>query len=96
MTSRFSDLHDGIFVGLELDWAPAECRATIRRHDGDTVLRWRGVTSVQLTQLNPWGPSASVNSLEQVSDSRYVLELQSGDALQVDATELEMVVGRSP
>jgi len=90
MTQSYSQFHDGTFVSVALDWEAAECTVLIRLHDGVKTLHWRNVTRLALTKTQPWGPSSSVNSLTQYSGRSYVLELQSGDLLEIDADEFEI------
>ena len=90
MTQPYSQLHDGTFVSVALDWDAAQCTVLIRLRDGVKTLLWRNVTRIAVTKTQPWGPASSVNSLTQSSGRSYVLELQSGDLLEIDADELEL------
>jgi hypothetical protein len=86
---RYSHLHDATLLSLAFDWKKSECTVSIKLHARLATLTWRAVTRVSITKEQPWGPSVSVNSLEQVAEHSWVMEIQSGDHLRIDALTLE-------
>jgi len=87
---RYSHLHDGTFLSLAFDWKKSDCTVSIKLHTGLVTLTWRAVTHLSITKEQPWGPSVSVNSLKQLAEHSWVMEIQSGDELRIDARILEL------
>jgi hypothetical protein len=83
-------LHDATLQSIVLDWERKTCRFEIlalpttgafaTRH----VLEFTGVASLVVPHTEGWGPSSSILSCSQSSDSFSVV-MQSGDTIQVVA-----------
>jgi hypothetical protein len=84
-------LHDAVIGRLEVDWEQRVARLDLdlvispNENGRRAVLEWQGVTRVELTRTEEWGPSSSVNSLRREREGEYVVEVQSGDEIRVTA-----------
>ena len=84
-----SDLHDATLQTIKVDWETAllEVRIKTGTNDSDTqVLEAEGLTDFKCPRLLPWGPSHSINSASlqiRLSEQLLVIEMQSGDRLEV-------------
>jgi hypothetical protein len=88
------DLHDATLTSLHVDWGTGDLRITFllcAREPSTFVLRARGLTSLTCPRRFPWGSSASVNHTQvelRADEVRLVVEMQSGDEIEVAAKEL--------
>ena len=79
-------LHDAILRSLQLDFAAGTVTAALEPVEAsELILVFSGVTGVNAPRDQPWGPSASVNTLRQPSPFQYEIEMQSGDVLVIEA-----------
>jgi hypothetical protein len=94
--ATLTSLHDATLLDITIQWVHAKVTFSFRtvpgvRHD----LVVDGVTALQLTRLEPWGPSRSVNQASwrrRGSDMLVDLciEMQSGDLIEVRAREFTL------
>ena len=88
-----ASLHDATLLHIELDWPGGSAAVRFRAVPGvAVVLRASGVLGVSVPRRHPWGPSISVNSAHlsrsQDGTDRLDIEMQSGDAIVVEASNL--------
>ena len=57
---------------------------------GAHELRFLGVSGVTLSHVDGWGSSSSINS-QWVDRGTFVVEVQSGDLVRVEAEAFELV-----
>lgn len=89
-------LHDATLLAITCEWAQA--RVTFSLQTEPSVRRdliVKGVTALRLTRLEPWGPSGSVNLVswsrrEADTLAELSVEMQSGDLIEVRATEFTL------
>ena len=62
----------------------------VGREAVDCAIRWDEVTSVRITRLSQWGESVSVNQQRIESGGAYVLEMQSGDEIRINAAGVRL------
>lgn len=80
-------LHDAVLIAVHLAWESGACVMTIRHTElADCTLTFTGVSNVALSRTQPWGTSQSINSAAQRNKGQYVIEMQSGDCVNVAAT----------
>ncbi len=83
-------LHDAILDGVTVEWSEGTCIVQLRAFFDQTQaaepieLHFTRVSSVCVPRNAPWGESVYVNST-RAEGSRYVLEMQSGDEIEVIA-----------
>ena len=91
LVTTFPDLklHDATLVGVSVSWATREVLAEI---DGQSRLRlrWSGCSRVVIPHEAPWGRSVSINS-HGCDGSRFWIEMQSGDTIEVWASQFDLV-----
>lgn len=98
MMSTFEDLplHDAILHSVHVDWAVATCVFVIsafvepKKEAQPRELVFRGLESLSLPHQEPWGPSVFINRALQPSPGVFQLQMQSGDLVEVMATEVEL------
>ena len=86
-------MHDWTLLGVTYDWAAAQVTINFQAVDGPKALVATSVTDFHVPQLRDWGPSASVNGVEQVAGARSAalrIEMQSGDVIAIEATAFEL------
>jgi hypothetical protein len=94
--SGFSDLplHDGVLQRIEYDWQKRSIRLDISAfiEPGEPAvphnLTFMGVQSLVCPQKDPWGPSMYINK-PRSAPGHFVLEMQSGDEIVVEAAGFE-------
>ena len=90
--SELPTLHDVTLRGVEYDWASSSCNLVIMpgASSAPSVIRLTGVTSLVVPHEEPWGPSVSINTA-QFSAGVLTIEMQSGDEIQIKASQLSYV-----
>jgi len=89
-------LHDAVLDSVRFDWNDKACVITLMaflevgRDAQPCELRFSGVTLLALPCSQPWGPSAHVNGQTQ-TDGNFVIQMQSGDEIQVTARSVQLV-----
>jgi hypothetical protein len=89
-------LHDASLNSIRIDWPERLCVMALLvflRPGADAQeceLRFTGVDNLVVPHRAPWGPSSYVN--EQRREGRvFVIEMQSGDELRIEADRAELV-----
>jgi hypothetical protein len=88
--SQLPTLHDATIKGIRLEWATGRFEVDLQTSERLMRLVFGGVRSVVAPREQPWGPSASVNALRRVGEGRFELEIQSGDVIQIEATDIHI------
>lgn len=84
-------LHDATLVAVHLVWADGTCIMTVRQSLlSDCTLTFTGVSNLILPRTQPWGPSQSINSASQRNKGQYEIEMQSGDLIKIDASNVKL------
>jgi len=79
-------LHDATLSAIHVSYEAARCDLRLNVVGGAAFqLVFEGFSALRFPRQEPWGRSCSVNTGRQVSTEVYEIELQSGDALQVEA-----------
>lgn len=85
------NLHDGTLVSLSVNWADGACIAEVEHGTlGSCVLTFSTVSYLTLPRKQSWGRSVSINSFSMPSSGRYQIEMQSGDLIQIEASEMTL------
>lgn len=90
---RFPDLrlHDSVVQSVEYLWEQKSVRITGLLCSKESVqfeINFSAVSAVNITQAEPWGPSVSVNKVRVSEKGTYIIEMQSGDDIQVFASSV--------
>lgn len=89
-------VHDWTFEGCELNWARGVVRLLLRdRSSQDSEIVASGLVGLKMRRDEPWGPSVSVLSCSNPTAgpdgiSKLIVELQSGDAVEVEARQFDL------
>ena len=86
-------LHDAVLREIVVDWKSQSCRIHVsaflepNARAVPCTLTWRGVKEVRVPMFQPWGRSIFINSQAKESPNRYLIEVQSGDVIIIEADE---------
>ena len=90
-------LHDATLLSVTLDWEKAEVKLLVLLLGGIlATLGFHKVTAAVLPREQPWGPSNSINEAKELLVGKYVVEMQSGDALHFNAASWSLSITASP
>jgi len=84
-------LHDAVLRDVVVDWKNQSCRVHVSAFVDRTAaavpctLTWTAVREVRVPMLSPWGPSIFINSQSKEGSGRYLIEVQSGDVIVIEA-----------
>jgi hypothetical protein len=85
------DLHDATLVSVQVMWADGTCIVTVDHGRLSVcILTFSGVSSVTVPRAQPWGRSRSINSAGQQNLGHYEIEMQSGDIIEIFASEVKL------
>jgi hypothetical protein len=93
VTQRFEDLplHDAILEGISIQWDRSRCILTVAAFvtRGEPaqpcVLTFDRISRVVVPHEEPWGRSGHIYGQRSGADGMYVIEMQSGDEIQITA-----------
>ncbi|EGR0594062.1 hypothetical protein FG071_19935 [Vibrio cholerae] len=85
---KFPDLplHDSIVQSIEYLWEKKSVRVIGLQNSNDRVefeIIFSEVSALNLSHMEPWGPSVSIHQATVPEKGSYTLEMQSGDSIQV-------------
>lgn len=79
-------LHDALLAFVYISWEAARCDLRLHPVSLPThLLVFEGFTHIELPRGESWGPSASINTLAQLPEGVFEIELQSGDVIRIKA-----------
>lgn len=83
------DLHDASLIAVRVIWEDGRCVADIQHGTlGRCVLTFSEVSHLTLPRKQSWGRSVSINSFSAPSCGQYEIEMQSGDLIKIEATDV--------
>ena len=91
------NLHDAVLYYLRSDWRERTCEifVAVFIEPGKTavscVIRAHGVRAVLMPHHAPWGDSVSINDQRWTPEGRCIIEMQSGDVIEIEADQVELV-----
>ena len=91
------NLHDAVLYYLRSDWRERTCEIFVAvfiepgKAAVPCVIRAHGVRSVLVPHHAPWGDSVFINAQRSTPDGRCLIEMQSGDVIDIDAEHVELV-----
>lgn len=91
------NLHDAVLSELRSDWRERTCDIFVAvfldpgKPDISCVIRAHGVRSVLVPHHAPWGDSVFINAQRWTPDRRCLIEMQSGDVIELDAEHVELL-----
>lgn len=89
-------MHDAVLHTVQVDWAARSCVLTLDTSEADNNrLAFGGITELVIPRHEPWGPSASINSVASSGPTKFTIEMQSGDVLSIDAASWQFIPGRA-
>ena len=83
------DFHDAFLVRLRVEWNSGCVVLELETPSGRAELHLDGVRELVVPRRQPWGPSSYVNLVE-FSPGAVVVEMQSGDRLEVDCAAVHV------
>lgn len=91
-------LHYAVLKDIRIDWQRRTCEIFVSvfldvgKAAVPCVLRGRAVRSIAIPHYAPWGDSVFINSQSRSAEGRYLIEVQSGDVVEIDADALDLSV----
>ena len=91
------NLHDAVLYYLRSDWRERTCEIFVAvflepdKAAVSCVIRAHGVRSVRVPHHAPWGDSVFIHDQCWAPDGRCLIEMQSGDVIEIDADQVELV-----
>jgi len=84
------DMHDWSLVSIHFDWVSAFAELILKSPSGQETITARGLQYLKASRSSPWGPSASINVVDdpKLSDGGLQtlrIEMQSGDIVALTA-----------
>jgi hypothetical protein len=96
MTSNVN-LHDATLVGVRVNWADGTCIVEVDHGTlGICLLTFSAMSHLTLPRKQRWGRSVSINSFSMPSSGRYEIEVQSGDLIIVEASDMTLTTSIRP
>lgn len=87
-------LHDMSLIRITVEWKAGWCTLEIAGPvspgASGALLRWSGVTAIEIPRKFPWGPSISILEARGPIDGRYEIIVQSGDTIAIRATACDL------
>lgn len=90
----FDQLHDASLLAIEVKWDSGELRCSLgvmKEERRTACLFAQGMKSLNCPRQFPWGRSVSINSVrsEEIEKGiRLIIEMQSGDVIEVHADKV--------
>ena len=85
------NLHDATLVAVRVNWADGTCIVEVDRGTlGICLLTFSATSHLTLPRKQSWGRSVSINSFCMPSSGRYEIEVQSGDLIIIEASEMTL------
>jgi hypothetical protein len=91
------NLHDATLVAVRVHWADGTCIVEVDHGTlGICFLTFSAMTLLTLPRKQSWGRSVSINSFSMPSTGRYEIEVQSGDLIIIEASEMTLTASVRP
>ncbi len=85
------NLHDATLVAVRVNWADGTCIVEVDHGTlGICLLAFSVMSHLTLPRKQDWGRSVSINSFSMPSSGRYEIEVQSGDVIIIEASEMTL------
>jgi hypothetical protein len=85
------NLHDATLVAVRVNWADGTCIVEVDHWTlGICLLTFSLISHLTLPRKQDWGRSVSINSFSMPSSGRYEIEVQSGDVIIIEASEMTL------
>lgn len=85
------NLHDATLVAVRVNWANGTCIVEVDHGTLDIChLTFSPMSHLTLPRKQDWGRSVSINSFSMPSSGRYEIEVQSGDVIVIEASEMTL------
>ena len=87
MRTQDLKLHDATLKSITFEWREALCILELRTsEEPHCKLIFSAVTHIAVPRNQPWGPSVSINEFREKQPGSFEIELQSGDVIEVKAS----------
>jgi hypothetical protein len=89
-------LHDAVLKEFRVHWDSRTCEVHVSafldvgKAAVPCVIRGQGIRSVTIPHHSPWGESRFINGHRRSPDGRFLIEVQSGDVIEIDAMSLDL------
>jgi hypothetical protein len=84
------NLHDATLIDIRFEWELGECVLRFAGSPfgprGPFQLRWSEVSDFRLSRRLEWGPSVSVMGMVKSGTNAWVVEMQTGDKIEITGT----------
>jgi hypothetical protein len=91
------NLHDATLVAVRVNWADGTCIVELDHGTlGICLLTFSTMSHLTLPRKQSWGRSVSINSFSMPSNGRYEIEVQSGDLIIIEASEMTLATSVRP
>lgn len=90
-------MHDGIFDEVRVNWSDRTAVLLVRLFlvQGERArrceIRCTSVRAIRVPHRDPWGPSVFINDHERSPEGLYLIEMQSGDVIEIEADQVELI-----
>ena len=85
------NFHDATLVAVRVNWADGTCSVEVDHGTlGICLLTFSAMSHLALPRKQSWGRSVSINSFSMPSSGRYEIEVQSGDVIVIEASEMTL------
>ena len=92
-----ANLHDATLLAVRVNWADGTCIVEVDHGTlGLCLLTFSSMSHLTLPRKQSWGRSVSINSLSMSSSGRYEIEVQSGDLIIIEASEMILATSVRP
>ena len=89
-------LHDAVLTDIHVNWGASRCTFLVNPVGlGGRALVFEGLTYLEAPKQEPWGPSRSINALQETKPGEFEIEFQSGDVLRVRAKNWTFTAGET-
>jgi hypothetical protein len=88
------EMHDWTLQSVHYEWELSEATLMFLTHISSQRLVARDVRDLHVPRREEWGPSSSVNKVEESAEAgvrTLMVEMQSGDQITISAAEFELV-----
>jgi hypothetical protein len=85
------NFHDATLVAVRVNWADGTCIVEVDHWTlGSCFLTFSAMSHLTLPQRQDWGRSVSINSFSMPGSGQYEIEMQSGDLIRIEASDMTL------